>query len=163
MWIQIEQGCEAKSSYHGEGWRPHFAGLCFLCTRQHWPLGRKSIVVGEIPTSLSAFVPVTASGCIFNNLEKHGVFVPTDRPTERLRNTFQNILYYICKTKDPFFGYKLICYIVTMGDTSLKIRKWAVMWWTVLSGTQLINNVYVMHINCGITLVVMNNTVCPPH
>ena len=30
-----------------------------------------------------------------------------------------------------------------------------------MSGPQLLYNTYVMHINCGITLVVMNNAVCP--
>ena len=30
-----------------------------------------------------------------------------------------------------------------------------------MSGPQLIYNTYVMHINCGIPLVVMNNAVCP--
>ena len=30
-----------------------------------------------------------------------------------------------------------------------------------MSGPQLLYNAYVMHINCGITLVVMNNTMCP--
>ena len=30
-----------------------------------------------------------------------------------------------------------------------------------MSGPRLLYNTYVMHINCGITLVVMNNTVCP--
>ena len=32
-----------------------------------------------------------------------------------------------------------------------------------MSGPQLIYNAYVMYINYGITLVVMNNTVCPTH
>ena len=34
------------------------------------------------------------------------------------------------------------------------------MMWSVMSGPQLLYNAYIMHINCGIKLVVMNNTVC---
>ena len=30
-----------------------------------------------------------------------------------------------------------------------------------MSGPQLLYNAYVMHINCGIMLAVMNNVVCP--
>ena len=30
-------------------------------------------------------------------------------------------------------------------------------------GPQLIYDSYVMHINCGMMLIVMNNIVCPPH
>ena len=57
--------------------------------------------------------------------------------------------------------YKLVCYIVTMGDSSWTIRRQAVMRWSVMSGPQLLYNAYVMHINYGIMLVVMNNVVCP--
>ena len=35
------------------------------------------------------------------------------------------------------------------------------MKWYVMISPQFFYNAYVMHINCGIMLVVMNNVVCP--
>ena len=35
------------------------------------------------------------------------------------------------------------------------------MRWFIMSGPQLLCNAYIMHINYGITLVMMNNAVCP--
>ena len=35
------------------------------------------------------------------------------------------------------------------------------MWWSIMSGPQLLYNAYFMHIDIGTILVVMNNVVCP--
>ena len=35
------------------------------------------------------------------------------------------------------------------------------MRWSIMSSPQFLYNAYIMHINCGIMLVVMNNVVCP--
>ena len=61
--------------------------------------------------------------------------------------------------KTLFVGYKLICYIVAMGDTSWMVLRWAVMRWSVMSGPQLYITL-MLYINCGITLVMVNDVAC---
>ena len=50
-----------------------------------------------------------------------------------------------------------------MRDTLWMVRRWAIIRWYVMSGPQLLYNAYIMHINCGIMLVMMSNAVCLTH